>query len=231
MPPANTKRQKTSASAGMEPVGSNEERSTAELAALAAELAAMKLRVKEAQAQIYEYSLRRLVSSDNGVPFELEGEGDFELEEEGGGDSNIGKKDNYVAGSANECKIVLSRIPVLDCLDDAGPDKIWNRPSMLLHNFITFGYGKKKRRYSSEADIHSIVALALEEATSIVSAVTGVELAVRHGFSIFSNRPDHFVVLENDSGVPVVAIEDKKPGQTGSKAQRECGPAVGQVFD
>ncbi len=94
----------------------------------------------------------------------------FDLKEVGRGDSNIGKKENHVDGSADvELDFVLSPIPVSEG-DDAGPDGIWRTPSMLLMHFVENG----TKKYSSEAEISSMVNYALADAQRIVTALTGV---------------------------------------------------------
>jgi hypothetical protein len=230
----NTKKRRAVKEPQSEPVGSIEEHladmtrqnvaleannATLEARKVALEASNVALEAKNVvlEARIFKYSMRRLASSDVNVP--------FVLKEEGSGDSNTGRKKKHPNGSAGvERDFVFSPIPVSK---DAGPNEIWEKPSTLLTQFID----EKTKKYSSEADISSLVNYALADAKKIVTALTGVKLDIRHEYSIFSNRPDHFVVFDNRTGAPVVAVEDKKPWKDGNKAQHGCGPAVGQVFD
>jgi Skp family chaperone for outer membrane proteins len=85
--------------------------------------------------------------------------------------------------------------------------------------------------YCSEADISSLIQGAIEDATFLARCKTGRIFVTRHEYSIFSLRPDHFVILEDN--VPLLAVEDKKPWNTEeeNEMQRDLGHAYGQLYD
>jgi hypothetical protein len=67
--------------------------------------------------------------------------------------------------------------------------------------------------YQSEADISMYIKFALHDAIKMVSFIQNISkpLGIRHQQSIFSQRPDHVVVYDVESNVPIIAVEDKKP--------------------
>jgi hypothetical protein len=81
--------------------------------------------------------------------------------------------------------------------------------------------------YQSEADISMYTSLALRDAIKIVSLAKNIHLKFRHEQSIFSQRPDHVVVYDVESNLPIIAVEDKKPASKGILTEYTAG----QVFD
>jgi hypothetical protein len=118
-------------------------------------------------------------------------------------------------------------------LDDFLNEKTKDCPSTLLLHFTKLN--KKGQNltyyYCSEADISSLIQRALEDATYLAQCKTGRNFVTRHEYSIFSLRPDHFVILEDN--VPLLAVEDKKPWNTEeeNEVQRDLGHAYGQLYD
>ena len=82
-------------------------------------------------------------------------------------------------------------------------------------------------KYQSEADISMYTSLALDDAIKMVSLIKNIHLDSRHEQSIFSHRPDHVVVYDVMSNLPVIAVEVKKPAHGGILTQNTAG----QVFD
>jgi hypothetical protein len=81
--------------------------------------------------------------------------------------------------------------------------------------------------YQSEADISMYINHALDDAIKIISLTKKIHLNVRHEQSIFSQRPDHVVVYDVESNLPIIAVEDKKPASKGILTRNTAG----QVFD
>ena len=69
---------------------------------------------------------------------------------------------------------------------------------------------------------------ALKDAVKLASNVAGKTFNLRHEMSFFSQRPDHLVVVDPDTGVPLIAVEDRKPFD-GKLADEKC--VLGQLFD
>jgi hypothetical protein len=82
-------------------------------------------------------------------------------------------------------------------------------------------------QYQSEADISMYTSLALDDAIKMVSLIKNICLDSRHEQSIFSHRPDHVVVYDVMSNLPVIAVEVKKPAPGGILTRKTAG----QVFD
>jgi hypothetical protein len=70
----------------------------------------------------------------------------------------------------------------------------------------------------NEADISALIQTALVDATYLAHCVTGKQFAIRNECSIFSLRPDHFVVLGD--GVPLLAVADGSQGWTKAGTRR-----------
>jgi hypothetical protein len=81
--------------------------------------------------------------------------------------------------------------------------------------------------YQSEADISMYIKLALGDAITMVSLMQKIQLRSRHEQSIFSQRPDHVVVYDFESNLPIIAVEGKKPAPGGIWTKNTAG----QVFD
>jgi hypothetical protein len=125
-------------------------------------------------------------------------------------------------------------------LDDYLIEKSKACPSTLLLHFAKLNKMEQKNLlsydYCSEADVSSLVQRALEDATYLAQCKTGRNFITRHEYSIFSLRPDHFVVLEDN--VPLLTVEDKKPWNTKKKEKKDenimetdLGHAYGQLYD
>jgi hypothetical protein len=116
-------------------------------------------------------------------------------------------------------------------LDDFLNEKTKDCPSTLLLHFTKLN--KKGQNltyyYCSEADISSLIQRALEDATYLAQCKTGRNFVTRHEYSIFSLRPDHFVVLEDN--IPLLTVEDKKPWNTKKDKDTDLGRAYGQLYD
>jgi hypothetical protein len=65
--------------------------------------------------------------------------------------------------------------------------------------------------YQSKADISSYTRLALQDAITMMSLINNIQLNSRHEQSIFSQQPDHVVVFDVESNLPIIAVEDRKP--------------------
>lgn len=106
--------------------------------------------------------------------------------------------------------------------------KIMNsRSSSLLLRFSEPNgcQGEVYCEFWNEADISALIQTALVDATYLAHCVTGKQFAIRNECSIFSLRPDHFVVLED--GVPLLAVENKRPWIDGQNLDH----IYGQVYD
>jgi hypothetical protein len=66
--------------------------------------------------------------------------------------------------------------------------------------------------YSTEADISLLMSLALIDAVKLAKYATGLDFEVRHEASLFSQRPDHLVVVDLLTDAPLVAVEDRSHG-------------------
>jgi len=99
-------------------------------------------------------------------------------------------------------------------LDDYLYEETRYMPSTLLLHF--YKLNKKEQNftydYCSGADISSLIQRALEDATYLAQCKTERNFATRYEYSIFSLRPDHFVVLEDN--IPLLTVEDKNLGRT-----------------
>ena len=84
--------------------------------------------------------------------------------------------------------------------------------------------------YSTEADISLLVTLALTDAVKLAKYATGLNFEVRHEVSLFSQRPDHLVVVDLLTAAPLVAVEDEKPWGKATSVE-ELGCVLSQVFD
>jgi hypothetical protein len=83
-------------------------------------------------------------------------------------------------------------------------------------------------RYATKADISKFVSYALVDALGLITAKTGKTFWLHHEVSIFSDCPDHVVVVDSDTETSVLAVEDKKPFYDDIG---ELGYVLGQVFD
>jgi len=106
--------------------------------------------------------------------------------------------------------------------------KIMNSRSSLL--LLQFSEPKECQgevycEFCNEADISALIQSALVDATYLAHCVTGKQFAIRNECSIFSLRPDHFVVLED--GIPLLAVEDKRPWID----DQNLDHIYGQVYD
>ena len=83
-------------------------------------------------------------------------------------------------------------------------------------------------KYGSEADVQFYVHLVLNDAVAIANHLLGEKerLVARLESSLFTNRPDHSVILDSLSGAQMLTVETKFPFQ---KAPHE--KILGQVFD
>ena len=105
----------------------------------------------------------------------------------------------------------------------------WMTASSLLRHFSGLQkHGACKPSYSNEADISSYVSSALQDAVYLASAVAGKRFYLRNEMSFFSQRPDHLVVVDPETGVPLIAVEDKKPF---SRKLADEKWVLGQLFD
>ena len=82
-------------------------------------------------------------------------------------------------------------------------------------------------KYQSEADISMYTSLALDDAIKMISLIKEIHLDSCHAQSIFSHQPDHVVVYDVMSNLPVIAVEVKKCAHGGILTQNTAG----QVFD
>jgi hypothetical protein len=89
---------------------------------------------------------------------------------------------------------------------------------------------KLTRSFSTEADISSLISHALTDASVLAGKVTGINFETRHETSLFAQRPDHLVVYDASSRLPLLSVEDKKPW--GSHAGvKGLETVVGQIYD
>ena len=104
--------------------------------------------------------------------------------------------------------------------------------SKVLHmsSYLLLDFQKTRKKYSTESDISNIVTSALKDAIRLAEASTGREFEVRHEMSFFSQRPDHLVVIDSASNIPLMAVEDKKPWDKSIKTSDQKA-VLGQIFD
>jgi len=77
--------------------------------------------------------------------------------------------------------------------------------------------GVEERRYYTEGDIQALVGAAVEDAVKICNSMLkktwldAPPLISRRESSLFTNKLDHTVVIDELTGNPVLVVEDKKP--------------------
>lgn len=113
-------------------------------------------------------------------------------------------------------------------LDDHLSEKLKYMPSTLLLHFFKKNKVEQSLSYSycSKADVSALIDAALEDATYLARCKTGRNFVTRHEYSIFSLKPDYFVVLEDN--VPLLTVDDKKPLK---RKESDLGPTYGQLYD
>ena len=192
----------------------------AELEKLRQELA----KLQEENAQNKEVSLHTLLTS----PPEIV------LKESGSGKSHTGES-AHKKGRAEEKKFVLGLQQLVQSPHKSIAECWHNVNSVLLSslrvpNPPSADDKSLSRSYATEADISSLVSAAVIDASYLAGKVTGMNFETRHETSLFAQRPDHLVVYNTSSGLPLLSVEDKKPwgmhvGVEGLET------VVGQIFD
>ena len=151
------------------------------------------------------------------------------LIEAGSGSSHIGSTTAHREASASLARSF--RLSELNPDIEQQQGTIWQEPSMLLRCFKVGQTNDPCRKtYVTEADVSHVVSCALDDAIVLASTFTGKNLEVRHEYSLFSQRPDHLVVVDSVSKVPIIAVEDKKPCNKETKLT-DHKPLLGQIFD
>ena len=94
--------------------------------------------------------------------------------------------------------------------------------------------------YYTEADLQTFVAAAAGDAVQVCNSLFSAiafdgkpppDLVVRQEVSIFSNRPDHIVLLNRTSNAPVFCIEVKKPFDNKQRPFDKPSKLCGQLYD
>ena len=146
------------------------------------------------------------------------------LTERGSGKSHTGKTPKHKEAHMTK---IGEKFKLASLFDSNFAQKItkdvWQNPSSLLVDFKD-----AEKAYSSEADVSRFVASALRDAAELASIVAGRKFELRHEMSFFSQRPDHLVVFDLDSNVPLIAVEDKKPFDGNLE---DANVVLGQLFD
>jgi hypothetical protein len=176
-------------------------------------------------AKFQHISLKRLLTAHPKI----------DLKQSGSGKSHTGTS-AHKKGRAEEKKFVLGL--QVQQPDQSPPKSIaecWDMPSMLLTSLRKANpppnsAGKLSRSFSTEADISSLISHALTDASFLAGKVTGMNFETRHETSLFAQRPDHLVVYDASSGLPLLSVEDKKPwgSHVGVKGLETV---VGQIYD
>jgi hypothetical protein len=87
-----------------------------------------------------------------------------------------------------------------------------------------------EQSYYTEADISSYVRCAIEDAIKLVFKTTNRQLRAHRDYSLWSDRPDHFVLRDGITNDIILVIEDKKPWKAHESG--DVPPRVqGQMFD
>ena len=135
-----------------------------------------------------------------------------------------GTKSSYIGSSQHakaKSQFLFTQLGQLDDDDDLLKS---NLSSLLLH------FDGKEQSYYTEADISSYVRCAIGDAIKLVFKKTNRQLYAHRDYSLWSDRPDHFVLRERITNDIILVIEDKKPWKA-----HESGDVPtrvqGQMFD
>ncbi len=162
----------------------------------------------------------------------------IELKSVGPRNSNAGKSKHPIAKPTVVDGVELSRAK-----DDIDENVDLDDPSSLLLKLKREEADAKNRRknrrknntekgktpsgrYITEGDVSEWVAAALGDAKQLVQRATGRVFSVHHEFSLWSDRPDHIVLIDEERQDPIIAVEDKKPFVNGITDH-----VHGQMFD
>jgi len=198
------------------------EESQEESASLRKQLEEALKELKEIKEEHEQRSLKRLVSTE--AP-------KMSLVCKGSESSHVDASSHYKA-TATEGKYKLEDLSPSSCPQI--PAAAWRAPSQLLLTFNILTAEKNAdlvMNYATEADISNFVASALKDAILFVQKRTGKKLELHHEVSLFSQRPDHLVLVEAELNAPILAVEYKKPYPDKSKNLIDKTAVIGQIFD
>jgi hypothetical protein len=188
-----------------------------EIAELRKEIAEARKKTADEIAKTKVYSLRRLIDNPP----------DMSLEFVGNEGSHVGALKHAEASVQQSSDLVLEKINYDD-------DQL-SRPSRLLLHFKADAMEGDNlvQTYATETDVSSYISAALQDALHLAEQATKRRFYIHKEFSLFSDRPDHLVLLDNETNNPIIAVEDKKPFHVGDNKNPENIPAAarGQVFD
>lgn len=93
---------------------------------------------------------------------------------------------------------------------------------------------KRQFNYGSEHDVQDYVHCMILDALTVVNHLLRDEddanvLIARREASLFTNRPDHSVIMDSITGTSVLCIETKMPFNSNDKPVD--GKVLGQVYD
>lgn len=175
-----------------------------------------KKKVKDLELEIYEKSLLYFAKEPPKM----------ELKSHGASDSNTGQN-AHMQATSEEKEVKLEEL-----LDSEEEPTEWKKLSSTFLSAHEKSVDRENNiiqlQYSSEADISNLVSDVLRDAIKLAEAKTGKSFMLHHEASIFSDRPDHVVVVDFDTQAAVLAVEDKKPFD---KNIAELGFVLGQVYD
>ena len=181
----------------------------------------LSAQIRKAEAQIYKNSLKRLVDLSNMDREAAEKEIDLKIHLAPGASDSSHKNSNRQPVNIEQGNFALTKLPELSSAGEI--------PSEILTTFDTMR-DNEQRRFYNEHEVGDYINRTLKDAAIYVKRIlearcTGnstVELVVRMECSMFSNKPDHFVlyVKNNKSYYPVLTVEDKKEHSTVFNTQR-----------